>query len=337
MILIDSVFVNVGGAKILLEYILTKLASSSEEYFLLLDYRSENNLDIDVHSFKFKYVKGYFERKKFYEENRDKFSKVLCFGNIPPNYKMKDTKVYTYFQQQLFLQVPKNFSFINKFKYFVKVCLLRRLVKNSDQWLVQSSLISDKLSKKFNISKNHITILPFYPPLISDHKFTRLKNTFIYVSDANPHKNHYKLIEAFCLFYDHYKIGSLTLTIPEYAHELIEFIKIKTDLKYPIINIGFIKRNDLYEYYNTYEFLIFPSLAESFGLGLVEAIDCGCKVIAADLPYTYQVCKPSLVFNPFSLQDIYNTLVKTQNLDSIPISEKSITNNIDLLLNLLEK
>ena len=53
-------------------------------------------------------------------------------------------------------------------------------------------------------------------------------------------------------------------------------------------------RLTLQKEYLSSEFLMFPSLTESFGLGLIEAIECGCKVIGADLPYTYEVCEPHL-------------------------------------------
>ena len=61
-------------------------------------------------------------------------------------------------------------------------------------------------------------------------------------------------------------------------------------------------------YYQTSEFLIFPSLTESFGLGLVEGIENGCKVIAANLPYTFAVCTPSIVFDPYVVGSIVNAL-----------------------------
>jgi hypothetical protein len=49
-------------------------------------------------------------------------------------------------------------------------------------------------------------------------------------------------------------------------------------------------------------------LTESFGLGLVEGIENGCKVIAANLPYTFAVCNPSIVFDPYAVDSIVNGL-----------------------------
>ena len=43
-------------------------------------------------------------------------------------------------------------------------------------------------------------------------------------------------------------------------------------------------------------FLIYPSLNESLGMPLVEAVLSKCKVIASDLNYVDQVIIPSLKF-----------------------------------------
>lgn len=93
----------------------------------------------------------------------------------------------------------------------------------------------------------------------------------------------------FVNFFDEHQTGSLTSTVDEKFHEIFVLIENKKKLGYPIYNKGFVNHATMEEVYAKAEFHIFPSLAESFGLGLVEAIDCGCKVIAADLPYTYAV------------------------------------------------
>ena len=81
--------------------------------------------------------------------------------------------------------------------------------------------------------------------------------------------------------------------------------------------------------------MIYPSLAESFGLGIVEAIDNGCNVIGADLPYLYEVCNPSIVFKPADIKSIYNSLCTSLN-DEYPKTTKKITNEIITLIKLLK-
>jgi len=115
---------------------------------------------------------------------------------------------------------------------------------------------------------------------------------------------------------------------------VLKAIDDKIALGYPIINTGFIKRDDLKLLYLQNEYLVFPSLAESFGLGLVESIENGCKVLGSDLPYTYAVCEPSLVFNPYDVESIYNAFTKTI-VDDLKPSFSKIKNGINDLIDIL--
>jgi Glycosyltransferase len=162
----------------------------------------------------------------------------------------------------------------------------------------------------------------------------RHQGSFIYVSNSGPHKNHENLIHAFCEAYDITKLGSLTLTVPKHDVILSNLISEKVELGYPILNVGFIDREELGQLYLSSEYLIFPSLSESFGLGLVEGIDGGCKVIVSDLPYAYEVCKPSLTFNPYTKESIKIAIIQAMN-EKLTNSEKTISNDIDRLILLL--
>ena len=156
------------------------------------------------------------------------------------------------------------------------------------------------------------------------------------MSNSAPHKNHENLITAFCNAYEQTKQGSLVITVPPSNVELCQLVVEKQKLGFPIENVGFVDRDDLIKLYLSHEYLIFPSLAESFGLGLAEAIDGGCKVIASDLPYTYQVCQPSLTFNPRSIESIESAIIKAV-FQELPDSNKIITNDINQLILLLSE
>lgn len=335
MILLDAVYINNGGGLVLLKYIIDFFEKKSLDVFYLLDLRVENCFsDIPVNRKEF-ISNSILERHFFYNKNKNKFNKVFCFGNLPPTIRLR-SKVFVYFHQPLFLHIPKNFSFKNKFTYIAKQIFLNFFKKNADYWLVQSNYIANGFSYKYlSKSNKKIIIAPFYPPL-DFCEFTQKKvpGSFLYVSNSSPHKNHYKLIESFCLAYDEIKKGSLTITIPISDINLCGLIKEKINLGYPIINVGFIEREKLAEFYLSHEYLIFPSLAESFGLGLAEAIDGGCKIIAADLNYTYEVCEPSLVFNPYSVESMKNAIV-TAVQNELPYAQKLIENDISKIMQLL--
>lgn len=339
MILIDTIFINNGGGKILLDYLYDELSKINDSYrfVFLIDSRlkkeyqqkQKNNLQI-------LFLNGFSQRSAYYKKNKINFETVLCFGNIPPNVRLK-ARVFTYFHQPMYLSIPKEFGIVEKIKFKMKIAVLKLFKKNTDYWLVQSDFIKDALQSKFNIAGSEVILLPFYPPLSGEGSFSRKKNSFIFVSNANPHKNHQNLINAFCRFYDKEKEGLLTLTVNESFPEVLKLIKEKADQGYPINNIGFVSRDQLYKEYQSHQYLVFPSLAESFGLGLVEAIENGCKIIASDLPYAHQACEPSILIEGSQNEnDILEALSKSINYDKIPFSRQKIHNEIKKLINLLK-
>lgn len=337
MILLDSVYINDGGGLILLKYLIAEIEKRNLDVYYLCDSRTIANFS-NIEKSKIKFIKNSnIDRIKFYSKNRDKYTKVLCFGNVPPPISLK-APVLVYLHQKLFIEIPSDFSFKIKLIYKIKQMVFSFYKKNATMWLVQSELMRQQFSNKYFFGNMlHVKVMSFYPPLnFSDNNINRKKNSFLYVSNSAPHKNHENLIVAFCNAYDQTKQGSLVITVPSSNINLCQLINHKIRQGYPINNVGFIDREELIKLYLSSEYLIFPSLAESFGLGLAEAIDGGCKVIAADLPYTYQVCNPSLTFNPYSIDSIESAIIKSVSQE-LPESNKIITNDINQLILLLSE
>lgn len=336
MILIDTIFINNGGGKILLDYLYETLEEKTEyNVTFLIDGRLKEEYDKKKNRhIKHIFISGFFERNRFYRNNDQGYSTILCFGNLPPNRKVA-AKVYTYFHQRIYLEIPKEFSYLERIKFNLKILVFRTFKKNTNFWLVQSDLIKEGLQQKFKIKPEKVLKIPFYPSFTGKKILSRIDNSFIYISNANPHKNHIKLIDAFCKYYKRFKKGQLTLTVSRDFLHVFEYIEAKKKEGFPIENIGFVKRDDLYQYYQGGEYLIFPSLSESYGLGIVEAVENGCKVLGADLPYLYEVCKPSLVFNPHDVMSIYECFCFTQSKENIPKTTLKTNNQINDLINLL--
>ncbi|MDP1725480.1 MAG: glycosyltransferase [Bacteroidota bacterium] len=338
MILLDSLYINKSGGEVLLDYLVKNIEKEEIDCFYLFDIRGIDCFDYIPENRKIYLKASIFNRYKFYKKNINKFEKVICFANLPP-FSSINRQVYTYFHQPMFLSVPAEFSFIKKISFMLKTFLLGAIIDNTNYWLVQSDHIKVKLQSKFNISPEKIEIIPFFPSFNTITNITRRKHTYIYVSTASPHKNHIRLIAAFCKFYDKYKIGELILTISDDYKKIIRLINLKNDMGYPIKNIGYVTRENLVEFYQSSEFSIYPSLAESFGLGIVEAIENGCNIIGADLPYTYSICKPSIIFNPSDVNSIFLALENSININiniNIKPTEQFVQNEIAGIIEILK-
>lgn len=331
MVLIDAVYINNGGGRVLLEYLIIRILENNVNAFFLLD----NRLDMSEYpQNSILLPPSYKARHEFYKKNGERFSKVFCLGNLPPSIRLK-AQVFTYFHTRIYIKIPIEYSLIDKLKFSIKQFVVRTIKNNSDYWIVQSDDMKLEFSKKYKTELAKILILPFFPPLPKPLiDVERERGTFIFVSNSNIHKNHLNLIDAFCLFYDEYHYGKLILTVNDDFPAVLDMINMRVNAGYPILNMGFVSREQLSGLYKRSEFLIFPSKCESFGLGLVEAIENGCKVLASDLPYTYEVCKPSAIFNPYDVESIRLTFVDAKNMN-LPDSESLVKNKIAEILILI--
>lgn len=333
MILIDSLYINNSGGRILLNYLVDTLESENIETLYVFDERCRGGFDFIPESRRIYMSPSFAIRTLFYFKNRKRFTKVLCFGNIPPNLRLKSL-VYTYFHQPMFLAVPKDFGFTKKIIFNIKKLILSLLKANSDFWLVQSELMKNNFLLRFNEGPEKVLVVPFYPPLSCNEKSMDRSCSYLYVSGGSPHKNHHRLIEAFSMFYSEKKIGELILTIDHNFTEIIDLINKKKKEGINIRNLGFVNRNDLVSEYQKAAYVIYPSLAESFGLGLIEGVENGCQIIGADLPYTYEVCEPSITFDPLNVNDIVLALEQSINQIVKP-TKQVIANEIDKIITIL--
>jgi glycosyltransferase involved in cell wall biosynthesis len=335
MLLLDAIYINNGGGKILLDYLIEEFEKNKLTVHYLLDERIRNNHPA-IKINKVTYLEGsILKRHQFYLKNKKSFTKVLCFGNLGPSLKLK-AEVFTYFHQKLFLDVPKDIPFKQKVVFKIKTIIFKTLNKNVDFWIVQTKAMKDIFIEKLsNIDEEKILTIPFYPSLNKCNFENRKRDSFIYVSSGSPHKNHLNLLQAFRIFYNSNKVGELHLTIGDESIELNTTISKMITEGYPIVNHGFVSRDSLGEIYRKASFSVYPSLSESFGLGIIEAIENGCDIIGSDLPFIYAVCKPSLVFDPTNPESIAIAFQAALKKHLTP-TEQLVFNEIDTLIKLLQ-
>jgi glycosyltransferase involved in cell wall biosynthesis len=79
----------------------------------------------------------------------------------------------------------------------------------------------------------------------------------------------------------------------------------QSTLPTPAKYVGRVSDQELRALYDAAACFVFPSLYEGFGLPAVEAMMCGCPVVAADIPALREVCGEAALFcNPADADDI---------------------------------
>lgn len=142
----------------------------------------------------------------------------------------------------------------------------------------------------------------------------------LYVGDVNYNKNIPNLIKA-C------EIAKIKLVIVGKQAKEIE----KEDLSHPelihlknidlskVIRLGFVPDGDLAAIYNLTEVSVQPSLYEGFGLPVLEAIACGCPVVASKIQTHVEIAEGAVTFvDPNSPEDIARGINKPGKITSLP-------------------
>ena len=130
-----------------------------------------------------------------------------------------------------------------------------------------------------------------------------------------PHKNHYRLVEAFRFLTQVYGVNEvkLVLTGAECVEPRAHFYKTLLDqpwAKDRVLELGFVSNLQLFLLMQGAEILAFPSMYEGFGIPVLESLRLGTPVIASNLPVMREWF--SGCFQPFG--DIRNSLMMAEDL-----------------------
>ncbi len=334
MILIDALYINKGGGAVLLQYLIEKILEHPEKdkFFFLLDPRFDKPAGLDKN-----YIvlpNSMKVRKKFYKETKDNYTTVFCFANTPPPLKLK-AKTYTYLHNQKLLEAPRRKFTRMYFSQYLKYLVIKLFNKNTDYFIVQTRHMATELTNIGLKDTAHCLIIPFY----DNKKYVegskpferRVKDEFVFISNPSPQKNYPTLLDAWEYLLEKDLTPRLHVTIDDTAPQFIDRVKELNGRGARIVNHVYIDPRDLY--FNC-PYLIFPSVIESFGLPLIEAAESGMKVIASDMPYVYDVIKPSLTFDPYNKIAIADAVLKAMDPD-LPFPEVVTRNEVDKLIALL--
>lgn len=291
--IIEASNIYFGGGYILLKLLIDKLEEHKIDTIVFLKHK-------DVYS---RFSQGNYNYVSFIKTTAAatflryflRRSNVLFFCNLPPFTRQR--KSLLYFHNPLFSSRPnlKSFFIPGHFKYYLYYYWLKAFSGNVDVVGCQTYTIKEDLKR----SGIDATLLPFFEDVMP--KNATVKYDFCYVSTVSPHKNHRNLFEAVKILTRKFDFTiAVTIRQLDQNKELLNIISnINANLgKEVIINFGRLNREEVMELYSQSRAIVFPSLMETFGLPLIEAIQCNLKILASDKPFTHAVIKNAIVFDP---------------------------------------
>lgn len=172
----------------------------------------------------------------------------------------------------------------------------------ADSYFAISEYTKQELIKHLPyLNKNKITVTPlaadkiFCPQkdeetirrVLAEYKIPSDKKYIFSLCTLEPRKNLLRTVKTFLEFINKHDINDLIFVLggahwKEFLPKLKKALNAKGGLKDKIRYIGYVKDKDLPSLYSAAEWFVYTSSYEGFGLPPLEAMACGCPVIASD-------------------------------------------------------
>jgi glycosyltransferase involved in cell wall biosynthesis len=252
---------------------------------------------------------------------------VLCFGNLPPLFKLKGKSI-VFLQNRYLVERAdlKGFPLKVKLRLIVERFWLHSLNAHATTVIVQTGSMQQAAMRTLQRSVDVVALLPDSAgnprrETEQDAGRTTLYD-FLYVAGGEPHKNHVNLLDAWKLLASEGLYPSLCLTVSETEYpELFRLIdRAKIEHKLNIHNVPIHSGADMQGLYNAAKALVYPSLLESFGLPLLEAKQAGLSIVAAELDYVRDLVDPDEAFDPRSPRSIARAIRRFLQIPETPLT-----------------
>ncbi|MCE1156221.1 MAG: glycosyltransferase [Bacteroidales bacterium] len=226
-----------------------------------------------------------------------KRSNVLFFCNLPPFVRNEQSVLYA--QNYLLFETPRftsQITLVYNIKKFVYFHLIKNFSHNVSDVVCQTVPVQQILQKNLGINAR---VYPFFRDM---HQLELTKRyDFCNIGSGEPHKNLGRLLDAVESLSARYTFTLVVTLDGRLAHRELQNRIERINNKFQrtvITNLGHIHYEHIIHVYHSSRAMVFPSLAETIALPLIEAQQCGITVISSDLPYTHNVLTNPITFDP---------------------------------------
>jgi O-antigen biosynthesis alpha-1,3-mannosyltransferase len=205
------------------------------------------------------------------------------------------------------------------------------LLKRALSIITPSAYIADVLRSRYPALKMDITSVHdaasrSFRSVAPDEKTLAqyglaLNSYFLFIGRVDPRKNLFNLIKAWSILPAEIREGkSLVLVLSGCQEEKEKFRKqcgpLLSDSS--IRSIEGVSEEDLIQLYSSAAAFVFPSLAEGFGLPIIEAMRCGCPVITSNVSCLPEVAgDAAILVDPRSAEEIASAITEISDPDGI--------------------
>jgi len=237
------------------------------------------------------------------------------------------------------LVYEKNDYFGIMHKIYLKY-MMAYTYKTCKHLLPMSNITAQKINHILDVPYTQMVVIPaiideiFQPKPVIDVKNFRIKYKlpdifWLYVAHFYPHKNHLRLLKSYYYLKSN-EFSPWPLVLRGDDHGSLQ------EIKRAIVSLGLEKNVhwlpqldeiEMPILFSTANGLIFPSLYEGGGIPVLEAMACGCPVIASDIPAVRESGGNAVsLFDPLDVLSISDSIKKFQgnNTDQLKAAQRGL-------------
>ncbi|WP_300699441.1 glycosyltransferase family 1 protein [Bacteroides sp.] len=147
-------------------------------------------------------------------------------------------------------------------------------------------------------------------------KYIPNESFLFFLGNTDPKKNAARTLKAYSLYLKA-SIVKRPLLIADLKEEYIDNLLQQegiTEIKEHLHHPGYIVNQDLATLYNAAFAFLYPSLRESFGIPMLEAMACGTPVITSNTSAMPEVAgEGAILINPLNPQEIADAIIQLEN------------------------
>ncbi len=230
-----------------------------------------------------------------------------------------------FLEENLSTQLTNKASILQKAGNIYRRLLIPFIIKKGKYFITVSNYEKQNIANYFDLKNKIIKVVYNGVSTIFNNdlgKKTDITNIlskdskyFLHMANKDPRKNTERVLLAFSKYKNQSNNKVILVIVGFSKNELVGFLnRIKLNhLINEISCIKYVSDIDLSNLYKNAEIFLFPSLREGFGLPVLEAMACGVSLITSKTSSIPEIVDSSaLLINPFSVNEIYNGIVKIQ-------------------------
>lgn len=217
-----------------------------------------------------------------------------------------------------------NKSLYQEMGWYYRRLIVPRILPKCKKIITVSNFEKDRIGKSLHIADNrlvavyngyntHFCVQPEDWQTI--HKYIERAPYLFFLGNTDPKKNTKRVLRAYDIYLKHstQKLPMLIADLDEaYINSILErenLQSIKPNLRFP----GYVSNNDLAALYGAAFVFLYPSIRESFGIPMLEAMACGTPIIAGNTSAMPEIAgEGAILVDPFSERSIAEKILQLE-------------------------